>query len=99
MQDEAQKHYIDLVNSLLKKESQTSTSTQNTEGQKYETVAVSNAGGVYSITLNRPQKKNALNVQVNIVVILMYLYCDLFAKTLILAAFSLSKDALIHSCR
>jgi 1,4-dihydroxy-2-naphthoyl-CoA synthase len=45
-------------------ESAASAGAEATGDQKFETLAVSNAGGIYSITLNRPNKKNAITVQV-----------------------------------
>ncbi|KAH3775462.1 enoyl-CoA delta isomerase 2-like isoform X1 [Dreissena polymorpha] len=62
-QDEAQKQYIQLVDSLAGTEPQPSTDSQSRADNKYKTLLVTNTAGVFSITLNRPAKKNALNIQ------------------------------------
>jgi len=64
-QDDAQKQYIDLVASLVGAEEATAAATSSGEAGKYETLLVNNTNGVYSITLNRPSKKNAINIQVS----------------------------------
>ncbi|XP_045192757.2 enoyl-CoA delta isomerase 2-like isoform X2 [Mercenaria mercenaria] len=62
-QDEAQKQYIELVDTLAGAETKESSGAQSGTDQKFETLAVSCADGIYSITLNRPSKKNAITVQ------------------------------------
>ena len=51
-----------MVDSLAGEEAASSPAISDAS-QKYETLAVTNAGGVFSITLNRPKKKNAINIQ------------------------------------
>ena len=64
-QDEAQQEYIKIVDGLAGAEKQepASKATQGTGG-KFQTLAISNENGVYKITLNRPSKKNAINLEV-----------------------------------
>ncbi|KAL4234002.1 Enoyl-CoA delta isomerase 2 [Mactra antiquata] len=62
-QDDAQKEYINLVDTLAGSEAPSSDSTQSSGSQKYETLLTSINDGVYSITLNRPNKKNAITLQ------------------------------------
>lgn len=62
----AQKQYIELVDSLAGADTTQSSVVETGEGQRFETLAVTCSNGVYSITLNRPNKKNAINVQVSI---------------------------------
>nr|XP_045614820.1 enoyl-CoA delta isomerase 2-like isoform X1 [Procambarus clarkii] len=57
--EDAQKAYIELVNSLVKEEEET-TASQVDSGQKYKTLLVSCDNRLRTITLNRPSKKNAL---------------------------------------
>ncbi|WAR12960.1 ECI2-like protein [Mya arenaria] len=61
-QDDAQKEYISLVDSLAGSEEAAPESAPGGEG-KYQTLLINNTGGVYNITLNRPTKKNAITVQ------------------------------------
>lgn len=61
-QDQAQQEYIKIVDELAGAEPQEPASGQKTSG-KYETLAISNENGIYKITLNRPSKKNAINLQ------------------------------------
>ncbi|CAL4060830.1 unnamed protein product [Meganyctiphanes norvegica] len=56
--EEAQQAYVDLVNELAGKEAPDVTAEET--GQKYKNLLVSCEGGLRTITLNRPPKKNAI---------------------------------------
>lgn len=60
--------YIDLVNSLVSTDtaSDSASAPDGSEGAgKYKTLSVTNQGGLRTIQLNRPQKKNAITVEVS----------------------------------
>ncbi|RXG71477.1 Enoyl-CoA delta isomerase 2, mitochondrial, partial [Armadillidium vulgare] len=58
-QEEAQKKYIEIINSLVKTEESVEAARQES-GQKYKYLLVDCDGGLTKITLNRPKKFNAL---------------------------------------
>lgn len=58
-QEDAQKAYIDLVNSLAGGEEKTA-AAQTDSGQKYKNLLITCENGLRTITLNRPEKKNAI---------------------------------------
>lgn len=63
-QDDAQQEYIKLVDNLAGAEKQEpASSTAQGTSSKFETLAISQENGIYKITLNRPSKKNAINLQ------------------------------------
>ena len=66
-QDEAQQEYIKIVDGLAGAEKQepASSATKGT-GSKFQTLAISQENGIYKITLNRPSKKNAINLEVKV---------------------------------
>ena len=66
VQDEAKQQYIDLVTKLKSDESQSTASVSTVGDHSYQELLVSIDSGVFSITLNRPSKKNAINYKVNI---------------------------------
>lgn len=61
-QEDAQKAYIDLVNSLIKTE-EAEVAAHAASGQKYKYLLVTCEDGLRTITLNRPTKKNAITVE------------------------------------
>ncbi|XP_069814166.1 enoyl-CoA delta isomerase 2-like isoform X2 [Dendropsophus ebraccatus] len=60
--DEARQSYVELVNNLISSEGPAKDSSQNT-GQKYETLEVVSKDNMTKIFLNRPEKKNAITLQ------------------------------------
>ncbi|XP_071520175.1 enoyl-CoA delta isomerase 2-like isoform X1 [Panulirus ornatus] len=60
-QEDAQKAYIDLVKSLAGEE-EAKEAAQAESGQKYKTLLVTCKNGLRTITLNRPTKMNAINI-------------------------------------
>ncbi|KAL3860200.1 hypothetical protein ACJMK2_010356 [Sinanodonta woodiana] len=62
-QDEAQKQYIALVNSLVKAETKDEPTTGARSQERFKSLLIHRDGGVYKITLNRPKKKNAIDFQ------------------------------------
>ena len=66
-QSEAEKSYIELINGLLKEQNVTVETTKSDENKssKYQTILTSiEHGNIYKITLNRPEKLNAISIQV-----------------------------------
>lgn len=63
MQDEAKQQYIALVEELAGSEVSVEATPVSTG--KYTTLDVTNEAGVFTIKLNRPSKKNAINFEVN----------------------------------
>ncbi|XP_042239873.1 LOW QUALITY PROTEIN: enoyl-CoA delta isomerase 2-like [Homarus americanus] len=61
-QEDAQNAYIELVHSLVGEE-ESKGEAQAASGQKYKTILVSCENGLRIITLNRPEKKNAITVE------------------------------------
>ncbi|XP_062615984.1 enoyl-CoA delta isomerase 2-like [Saccostrea cucullata] len=63
-QDAAKQKYIELVDELAGKEKpETPAESTTATGSKFTTLDVTNDGGVYTIKLNRPNKKNAINFE------------------------------------
>jgi len=63
-QDDAQKKYIGLVNSLVAADKGSSSQEASTQQSgKYENLIVTSSNRVFTIMINRPQKKNALTVE------------------------------------
>ncbi|XP_014679379.1 PREDICTED: enoyl-CoA delta isomerase 2, mitochondrial-like [Priapulus caudatus] len=64
-QDDAKKQYIDVVNGLLANEASAQPVSPQAAAPPggYHTLVVSNEGGVFTIRINRPDKKNALTMQ------------------------------------
>ncbi|XP_062578696.1 enoyl-CoA delta isomerase 2-like, partial [Saccostrea cucullata] len=63
-QDAAKQKYIELVDELAGKEKpETPAESMTATGSKFTTLDVTNEGGVYTIKLNRPSKKNAINFE------------------------------------
>jgi len=58
-QEEAQQAYVDLVNELAAKEAPAEAAAETAAG-KYKNLLVTCEGGLRTITLNRPAKKNAI---------------------------------------
>ncbi|KAM4688970.1 uncharacterized protein O3C94_007080 [Discoglossus pictus] len=62
--DNARQSYVELVSSLAASETPTKDKTMSSAGdQKYETIQVSYQDNITKIILNRPEKKNAITVQ------------------------------------
>ena len=61
-QDEAQLKYIELIDSLVSDQSEPAVS----EPGQYKTLQVTKDNGVCKIQLNRPSKKNAINIDVSL---------------------------------
>ncbi|XP_068216236.1 enoyl-CoA delta isomerase 2-like [Palaemon carinicauda] len=59
-QGDAQKAYIDLINSLVKEQGGPEPEAQAESGQKYQNLLVTCEDGLRTITLNRPKKMNAI---------------------------------------
>ncbi|XP_078690079.1 enoyl-CoA delta isomerase 2-like isoform X1 [Branchiostoma floridae x Branchiostoma belcheri] len=59
-QDEAQKQYIDLINSLAGEEAAAEAEQAGEEASVFKEIKVTKENKVYSILLNRPAKKNAI---------------------------------------
>ncbi|XP_061198324.1 enoyl-CoA delta isomerase 2-like isoform X2 [Saccostrea echinata] len=63
-QDTAKQKYIELVDELAGKEkSETPAENTTATSGKFTTLVTTNEGGVYTIKLNRPNKKNAINFE------------------------------------
>ncbi|XP_068092936.1 enoyl-CoA delta isomerase 2-like [Hyperolius riggenbachi] len=62
-QDKARQSYVELVSSLVSSESPSKESTSSTGDQKYETLQVFSEHNITKIVLNRPDKKNAITLQ------------------------------------
>ncbi|XP_044149646.1 enoyl-CoA delta isomerase 2-like [Bufo gargarizans] len=61
--DEARKSYVELVSSLISSEAPVKDSASLSSGQKYDTLQVVNKDNITTIFLNRPEKKNAITLQ------------------------------------
>lgn len=62
--DDARQSYVDLVSGLVSSESSTSNKSSSSTGQqKYETLQFIHEDNIAKILLNRPEKKNAINMQ------------------------------------
>ncbi|XP_067652846.1 enoyl-CoA delta isomerase 2-like [Haliotis asinina] len=62
-QDDAQKAYINIIESLVAEEKGSSTTEASGDGGKYTQIKVTREGKVFKILLNRPTKKNAINYE------------------------------------
>ncbi|XP_046328196.1 enoyl-CoA delta isomerase 2-like isoform X1 [Haliotis rufescens] len=62
-QDDAQKAYINVVESLVAEEQGSSSAEASGDGGKYKQIKVTREGKVFKILLNRPTKKNAINYE------------------------------------
>lgn len=60
LQSDAEKQYIDIVNGLLGKES----SKKEATSEEADGLLITTENGIRTIKLNRPTKKNALNLEV-----------------------------------
>ncbi|XP_056377049.1 enoyl-CoA delta isomerase 2-like isoform X2 [Hyla sarda] len=61
--DEARQSYIELVNSLISSEVAAKDFASLSTGQKYDTLQVVSEDNITKIFLNRPEKKNAITLQ------------------------------------
>lgn len=65
LQESARQQYVDLVSSLLSSESSSHVKESPPDSKSiYETIEVSTKDNITKIVLNRPEKKNAINVKV-----------------------------------
>lgn len=62
-QDEARKSYVEIVNNLISSEAPAKDSASLSTGQKYDTLQVVSEDNITKIFLNRPEKKNAITLQ------------------------------------
>ncbi|KAG8571629.1 hypothetical protein GDO81_011724 [Engystomops pustulosus] len=61
--DEAKKSYVELVNGLILSEAPAKDTASLSTGQKYDTLQVITEDNITKIFLNRPEKKNAITLQ------------------------------------
>ncbi|XP_069586820.1 enoyl-CoA delta isomerase 2-like isoform X2 [Ranitomeya imitator] len=62
-QDDARKSYVELVSNLISSEAPAKASASPSTAQKYDTVQVVSGDNITKIYLNRPDKKNAITLQ------------------------------------
>ncbi|XP_066540041.1 enoyl-CoA delta isomerase 2, mitochondrial [Hoplias malabaricus] len=62
-QEEARQQYVDLISSLLAAEGPAVAATPTGSGKAFETLLVNTEDSITTIRLNRPQKKNAITVE------------------------------------
>ncbi|XP_063062498.1 enoyl-CoA delta isomerase 2, mitochondrial isoform X2 [Engraulis encrasicolus] len=62
-QEEARQQYVDLISSLVGAEAPAVGAQPTAAESSYQTLQVSTADNITTITLNRPQKKNAITVE------------------------------------
>lgn len=64
-QDDARQQYVDLISSLVAAEGPPAAEASPTGSEKtFQTLQVTTEDGITTIRLNRPQKKNAITVEV-----------------------------------